>query len=153
MASTGTKLGAIALVATMGAVASAAVAFGHGRGFGGHGMMGHGAKHWIKKADANKDGVIELKEIEQLRQNRFDRFDADKNGSVTPEEIEKVVRARVERMSKRIVRRFDADRNGTITKEEFNRFAKERFTWMDLNDDGKITGEEMPGLLHGRGAR
>jgi len=54
-------------------------------------------------------------------------------------------------MTKRIVRRFDVDRNGSITRQEFNRPARERFTWMDLNDDGRITREELPGLMQRRG--
>ncbi len=145
------KVGGLALLASAIATVSAATAFGHGRGFGGHGMWGHGAHHWIKRVDANADGVIELTEIEELRQKRFERFDADRNGVVSAEEIEQAVRQRVERMTKRLVRRFDVDRNGSITRQEFNRSARERFTWMDLNDDGRITREELPEFMRRRG--
>lgn len=145
------KVGGFAVLAGVIATASAAAAFGHGRGFGGHELWGHGAHHWIKRVDANADGVIELTEIEKSRQKRFDRFDADGNGMVSADEIEQVVRQRVERMTKRTVRRFDSDRNGSITLQEFNRSARERFTWMDLNDDGRITREELPEFMQRRG--
>lgn len=146
MANSAAKLGGLTLLALAVATVSSAYAFGQGYGFGGPGMRLYGAQ-WIKKADVNADGVIELSEIEQMRQSRFDRFDGDKNGAVSKEEVEAAVRERVERMAQRIVRRFDADRDGTITRPEFNRFVRERFSWMDLNDDGKLTKEELPEFM------
>lgn len=120
--------------------------WGHGHGHG----RGHGKRmtRMLMKADANKDGEITMEEIETLRDERFGRFDSNDDGVVEAAEIEAKLRARMEerlqRRIKRMTRRFDADRDGKITKEEFNRFARERFTWADLNDDGKIAEDELP---------
>lgn len=53
------KVGGFALLAVAIATASAATAFGHGRDFGGYRMWGHGTQDWIKRVDANADGVLE----------------------------------------------------------------------------------------------
>lgn len=59
MAKSVLKIGGLALLAGAIATASAATAFGHGKGFGGYGMWGHGAHDWIKRVDANANGVLE----------------------------------------------------------------------------------------------
>lgn len=136
------------------AVASTVYAFaetGAGRGgkHGYHMSRGHGGG-WLKKADANKDGEVTFDEVEELRSKRFIEYDANKDGVITGEEVEQVVQERVEKRAQRMTRRFDQDRDGKITTDEFNRFAKERFGWMDLNDDGKIAGDELPRHMQGK---
>jgi hypothetical protein len=139
------------------AVASTVYAFaeaGPGRGgkHGYHMTRGHGGG-WLKKADANNDGEVTFDEVEELRSKRFIEYDADKDGVVTGEEIEAVIQERVEKRAQRMTRRFDQDRDGKITTDEFNRFAKERFGWMDLNDDGKIAGDELPRRMQDKGSK
>jgi len=142
------KVTGLTVLALAVATVSAAYAFGPARG--GHGMWGHHGMRWIARADANKDGVITREEVHALRAKRFARFDADSDGVVSAAEVEQHVKERIALMTKRIVRRFDQDRDGAITKAEFNRFADERFGWIDLNDDGKVTEDELPALKHRR---
>ncbi|GBE44845.1 EF hand [bacterium BMS3Bbin10] len=134
----GLALGAVAL-----GVVSTSFAFGQ-MGPGPGGFAGPGQNGWLARADADKDGAISFDEVKAMRGARFAEFDRNKDSAVSPEEIEAVVRQRVERITKRIIRRFDKDRDGTITQDEFNRFAVERFSWLDLNDDGKVSRDEMP---------
>ena len=138
-------------MALLFAVASTVYAFaeaGPGRGgkHGYHMTRGHGGG-WLKKADANKDGEVTFDDVEELRSERFTKFDANNDGVVTEDEVQKVVEERVQKRTQRMTRRFDQDRDGKITTDEFNRLAKERFSSMDLTDDGKIAGDELPGFM------
>ncbi len=126
---------------------TATYAFG-GRG-GGHGYgMGRHMGYWMTKADADEDGAITLEEVEAMRGKRFAEFDKNADGVVDEAElkarIEEKIKKRIERRVKRMTRRFDKNRDGRITKEEFNSRARERFSWNDLNDDGKLDGDELP---------
>lgn len=120
-------------------------AWGHGKERLGKGRH---MRHMMAKADANKDGEITREEVKVITDERFAQYDASGDGLIEAREVEQVIRARMEkrlqRMVKGISRRFDADRDGKVTKDEFSRFAFERFTWADSNDDGKISGEEIP---------
>lgn len=126
----------------------AAAALGpYGKRGGWHWGGGMGAGHMLRHVDINKDGVIGLDEVEKRLDEKFSKFDRNNDGSVTKDEIEAMVRERIERRVKRVTRRFDRDKDGRITIEEFGRFAKERFSWNDLNENGKITGDELPRRL------
>ena len=69
----------------------------------------------------------------------------------TPRTIETAASERVDFATKRFMKRFDANGDGKVSKDEFERFAKERFTMLDLDDDGKITEADLPPRMRGRG--
>ncbi len=150
------------VVATAGVVATHAVAGdgwgkrGH-HGWGHHGRYGGGKLRRMRRMDADKNGEITMEELEEARAERFEQLDQDGDGAVTREELIERAKARVmeriERRTTRRMRRLDADRDGKVTPEEFNRHAKERFVWADLNDDGKLSGDELPGRRWKRGGR
>jgi hypothetical protein len=50
------------------------------------GMRGHGGFGGMTDADANGDGAISQAEFQAAAVQRFDRADADNNGTVTREE-------------------------------------------------------------------
>jgi Ca2+-binding EF-hand superfamily protein len=122
---------------------------GHGSGFAG----GRHAGMWLQRLDANKDGIVTLDEMMAAREPRFARLDADKDGAIDTKEIEAQARERADYWARRIVRRFDHNRDGKVTKDELERIARERFAMRDLNDDGKITAEDLPPGLRGREGR
>jgi Ca2+-binding EF-hand superfamily protein len=156
-----------ALVAAGGAIAVSAVAHTGGR-FGGGMMLGDGVDDmgmgagfgWGRRAgmrlqrfDANKDGTVTLEEMVAAREPRFTRLDSNKDGAIDAKEVDTQAREAVDYWAKRLVRRFDQDRDGKITKEEFGRYARDRFARRDLNDDGRITAEDLPPGLQGRERR
>jgi len=157
-----TALAAGGLVFAVGFGATYATAEYRGSGHGGwHGGGWHG-KHgghkrggmmrMLAKADKNNDGEVTTDEIREMRAKRFKHFDTNEDGIVTREEVEKHVRERIERRvmrrTEKMFRRFDKDRNGEVTKDEFDRHALERFSWHDFNDDGKLSGDELPRRFH-----
>lgn len=99
------------------------------------------------RLDKNSDGVIDAAEIEAAlteRQNkgggwmrqRMGRGGSDQMGNRQPGQM--------------MLDRFDGNKDGKVTKDEFLAKVKERFAQMDLNNDGKITDEDLPPMMRGR---
>lgn len=109
--------------------------------------------------DSNKDGKISLAEwqqADQVRQKKlFERIDADRNGLLTREEIQKRRGDRRQRMQERrgqrhermrTLKELDKDGDKALTRAEIgDRLPKlgENFDRFDGNRDGKLTREEM----------
>lgn len=74
----------------------------------------------------------------------FKRMDANADGVIDAGEAQAQVGERVAYWTKRFLHRFDQNRDGRVGRDEFDRLAKERFALADLNDDGKITSDDLP---------
>jgi len=71
-------------------------------------------------ADANGDGRISQAEFVQGRTERLTAIDADRDGSLTAEEMRAGMQARrAEHMAQRF-ERLDSDKNGAISRPEFD---------------------------------
>jgi EF hand len=51
-------------------------------------MRGHTMKVMFAVADTNSDGSLSLEELTTIQKRIFDKVDADKDGNVTPEEVQ-----------------------------------------------------------------
>lgn len=100
----------------------------------------------LARRDVDRDGVLSPAEAPARLAERFDQFDADRNGRLTAGELQagraalrasgKVRPAGGERS------RADADGDGAITRAEAEAEVRTRFARMDANRDGVLTQDE-----------
>lgn len=119
---------------------------------GGRGFMGH---HMADRARA----PMTKSEFDARTRERFARLDRNSDGVIDTSEIEAALS---ERMAARrnahgngpagqaLMRIFDVDRDGKITKAEFLDRVKKRFAQFDLNNDGRLTDDDLPPLMRGQ---
>lgn len=133
-------LAALAVTALgVGAVAEVASA---NEGSGWRGRHGGMMQNFTERYDANKDGKVSQEEIDTNRTEWFGKFDADKNGTLTLKEFEALW---LEARRKEMVREFqklDPNGDAAVTldeyKEPLSRFVANR----DRNGDGVISQED-----------
>jgi Ca2+-binding EF-hand superfamily protein len=116
--------------------------FGGERGFGG----GHGRmmmmEQFTERYDANKDGKISQEEIDTNRTATLERNDADKDGSLTMAEFEKVwMEANRQRMVREF-QRFDSDGDSKVTLDEYRKPLSDMVARADHNGDGVLSQDD-----------
>ena len=129
---------------------------GSGRGWdergGGHRWRGHRGGHgWGGRRGGR---TMTLEGAEARARERFARFDKNGDNVLDSDEIEARISARRgrrgARMGQRMMRRFDGDKDGKVTRAEVEERLKRRFARIDLNNDGRISDEDLPPILRGR---
>jgi len=99
------------------------------------------------KLDRNNDAALDRAEALRPREQRFARLDANGDGRITVDELDAHLKQRLQRrlmrMRYRMLARFDADGDGVISKREFTDRAMRRFARIDLNEDGRVTPQEL----------
>jgi Ca2+-binding EF-hand superfamily protein len=89
--------------------------------------------------------------IEARRADAFKRFDRNGDGVIDRADVEAGVKERAAYWAIRWVRSFDRNRDGKVDKAEYNRRAREDFAVRDVNGDGRITDDDLPPFMRGRG--
>lgn len=108
----------------------------------------------FRRLDANHDESITKDEAEQngapALQANFDKFDANKDGKLSLQEVTAFVLAQREEDTRRkneTFRRIDANHDGGISKEESEKekdpFLIINFEAIDTNKDGKMSLQEL----------
>lgn len=98
----------------------------------------------FERLDANKDGSLSQQEFLAASVMRFSKTDTNADGVITEEElVQRLMRRRAERMAKRLLKRMDYNGDGKVTKDEVESRSKKRFILLDGNDDGKLDKAEM----------
>jgi hypothetical protein len=64
---------------------------------------GQGKKGPVERFDADKDGKITLEEIMQKTAKRFARIDANGDGKITEDELRQKIKKNLEKRSKRMI--------------------------------------------------
>ncbi|WMV06681.1 hypothetical protein MTR67_000066 [Solanum verrucosum] len=77
----------------------------------------------INEVDGDGDGFIDLREVMENLKDAFSVFDVDKNGSISAEELQKVMKSIGEECSldkcRKMIGGVDCDGDGMIDFEEF----------------------------------
>jgi Ca2+-binding EF-hand superfamily protein len=97
----------------------------------------------FKRVDTNKDGKVSPSEMQPLVQKRFLNFDADKSGDVTASEIDVALQKAMERRRDRMLKNLDKDMNGSISKAELDQAVEALLLSADTDSDGSVTLVEV----------
>ncbi len=155
-----TGLGALAAVSAQGHrthMRGAGSDFGE-PGSDRHGMGGFGGR---------LSGPLTKDEYDARHRERFARLDKNNDGVIDATEAEAAMTGQAsmwQRMKGRIhggagdrsgggemlLRMFDANKDGKVTKDEFLASVRRRFAEMDLNNDGRISDDDLPPMMRGR---
>lgn len=107
------------------------------------------------KMDANKDGIVTRKEIEDyqraaakleeqaLQQHLFAALDTDHNGVISPQEFSKLVLPVPPVNAAPVLAQADLNHDGKITLVEYRTAKLKNFDAMDTDKDGVVTPAEM----------
>ncbi|MEX3008464.1 calcium-binding protein [Hoeflea sp. TYP-13] len=108
-------------------------------GQGKHNKRGNrGMKRAFERYDTNKDGVITQEEVDAVIVERFNNI-AGEDGVITLEDYRT---AWLDRSNGRMVRAFqqlDRDGDGSVTTEEFNAASDRMFNRLDRDGNGELT--------------
>jgi len=106
-----------------------------------------GQNRFMNFFDSNGDSKVTYDEFLGASKDRFSRIDADHNGSISEEEFSTYMQSRREQRQKERAELMDTNKDGKISKEEFlahsQQRAERRFGWMDKNNDGQLTDDEL----------
>lgn len=128
----------------------------HGHNGGHHRMHGgmnqqDGSAAESKAADDNATGKPEGDKAERGRgkraerlAKRFERLDANGDGVITAADLEARAGERLSWFQKKKLHVLDKDGDGKVSAEEFAARSKQRFSDIDLDNDGKITVADLP---------
>jgi Ca2+-binding EF-hand superfamily protein len=109
----------------------------------------HLSSKMFERADADKDGQVQLSESLSHAEKRFAKMDQNEDGVVTKSEGEEAyqqVREKRNKSRKRKISKMfsssDTNQDGQLELSEYLAHAEQRFKAMDLNGDGALTKEE-----------
>lgn len=116
---------------------------GRGKHRGGWGWGGWGGG----KADGRGEGKgrheMTLSAFLERSAAKFKEMDTNGDGAIDATEHSVRAAAHGEQRVKRVLHRQDSNKDGQVTEAEFTAKADERFAVLDLNSDGKITGDDL----------
>jgi Ca2+-binding EF-hand superfamily protein len=103
---------------------------------------GGGKRHGMKKAferyDADKDGVITQDEVDAVVIERFNDV-AGEDGTITLEQFREAWMERSAKQRVRAFQRLDRDGDGSVTTEEYDAASGRMFSRLDRDGSGDLT--------------
>lgn len=134
---------ALVLSAAGIAVAASQGAFAHGKDGMMRGDRAARAQQRFEAADADKDGRLTPAEMQAAREARFAKADANGDGELSLEELDAARKAeRMERL-RRMVVWLDVDGDGMLSADEYEPRRGFMLSRMDRDGDGALSQEEM----------
>jgi Ca2+-binding EF-hand superfamily protein len=104
----------------------------------------------FERFDANKDGRLTQDELPAQVAERIMEADADGDGAVTKEELEQARQKLGDRFLDRLFERFDANADGKLTPDEVPPRLADRLMKADADGDGGVTKDELRAALRER---
>lgn len=105
------------------------------------------ATRMIERYDVDKNGSVTLEEYLTADEDRFESADADDDGFVTADELRAAGEKRSERRRQTRLDRIDGDKDGRVSLAEAEaaavEAARKRFERMDADKDGFISMAEI----------
>lgn len=111
---------------------------GHGRGFGGPGLM----RSLFAEVDGDGDGAVTQAEIDAFRTAQIEAADANGDGAVALDEFATVYFERMRPMMVDAFQSFDEDGDGSITSAELDERFGDVVNRLDRNGDGALSPED-----------
>jgi Ca2+-binding EF-hand superfamily protein len=107
----------------------------------------------FERLDADHDGRVSRAEYKASIDARFDKLDANGDGSVDADEIARspATAERVNRRAERFVQRYDASGTGKVTRSDFEAKEMARFERLGAGADS-VTQEQLSRQRMHRGA-
>lgn len=100
-------------------------------------------QHMLERFDANKDGKITREEVEAARKAHFGEFDTDKDGALSQGEFRSMMAARQDERAARAFARMDSNKDGKIEFGEQGHSPAHMIGRLDADWDGVVTAEEL----------
>jgi Ca2+-binding EF-hand superfamily protein len=100
----------------------------------------------LAQADADRDGVVSRAEFVDARRARFAQMDRNGDGSLSVDDLPRLMRRRAGDRVDQPTQRFDADRDGRLSRDEFVNGPARLFDLGDANGDERIDRSEMDRL-------
>jgi Ca2+-binding EF-hand superfamily protein len=104
----------------------------------------------MQKMDADGDGMITAEEHSAGARQMFQKMDSDADGRVTTTEMDAMHAqmkpgdaGKPQMSSADKIKTIDTDSDGVVTAAEHEGAAREMFGKMDVNQDGKLSADEM----------
>jgi len=98
----------------------------------------------MERYDANKDGKVTQDEIDNNRQAWYAEFDIDKDGKLSLVEFEKLWLKARHRMMVREFQFFDTDGDGNVTILEYKGPLEDLVAERDRNGDNALSRDDRP---------
>jgi EF hand len=91
----------------------------------------------MKTWDPDKDGSLDLAEVNKAAEAKFDSLEKDSDGTLDWNEM------RSTKVGKKGFNKADPDKDGTLTKGEFSTIVEARFRAADPDNDGTVSVAEL----------
>ena len=136
---------AVGLAATLGGAAFVGVSHadhrsgGHGLGFLDKGSLAATALEVFDSVDADGNGTLSQAEIDQVRNDRHNAYDADRDGNLGLEEFAGLWHETTRPFTVRVFQMLDTDGDAVVTRAEYDRPFAGIVARLDRNGDGGLS--------------